>query len=47
MKCPCGKVFDMHGAEEVFLHLPHITAAEVLQARILSANAFADNGGPI
>jgi hypothetical protein len=28
MKCPCGEVFDMHGPEEVFLHLPHITAAE-------------------
>src|SRR6266852_3607103 len=23
MKCPCGQVFDMHGPEEVFVHLPH------------------------
>ena len=22
------RVFDMHGPEEVFLHVPHITAAE-------------------
>jgi hypothetical protein len=27
-KCRCGVVFDMHGPEEVFLHGPHITAAE-------------------
>jgi hypothetical protein len=27
MKCPCGEVFDMHGPEEVFLHVPHINAA--------------------
>jgi hypothetical protein len=27
MKCPCGEVFDMHGPEEVLVHLPHITAA--------------------
>jgi hypothetical protein len=27
-KCPCGVVFDMHGTEEVFLHVPHITMAE-------------------
>jgi len=29
MKCPCGQVFDMHGPEEVFVHVPHISAAEV------------------
>jgi hypothetical protein len=23
-----GQVFDMHGPEEVFVHVPHITAAE-------------------
>jgi hypothetical protein len=27
-KCPCGDVFDMHGPEEVFVHVPHITASE-------------------
>jgi hypothetical protein len=27
-KCPCGEVFDMHGPDDVFLHVPHITAAE-------------------
>jgi hypothetical protein len=27
VKCPCGEVFDMHGPEEVLVHLPHITAA--------------------
>ena len=30
MKCPCGEVFDMHGREEVFLHLPHVTATETI-----------------
>jgi len=28
-KCPCGEVFIMHGPEEVFLHLPHVTASEI------------------
>jgi hypothetical protein len=28
-KCPCGEVFDMHGPEEVLVHVPHITAAKV------------------
>ena len=28
-KCPCGEVFVMHGPEEVFLHLPHVTASEI------------------
>ena len=32
MKCPCGEMFDMHGSEEVRLHLPHITAAETVRA---------------
>jgi hypothetical protein len=27
-KCPCGDVFDMHGPEEVFVHVLHITASE-------------------
>jgi len=31
-KCPCGEVFDMHGPEEVFLHVPHITTAEAVRA---------------
>jgi hypothetical protein len=31
-KCPCGEVFDMHGPEEVLMHVPHITA-EAVQAR--------------
>jgi hypothetical protein len=26
-KCPCGEVFDMHGPEQVWVHVPHITAA--------------------
>jgi hypothetical protein len=34
MKCPCGDVFDMHGPEEVLVHVPHITAAEVKAAYI-------------
>jgi hypothetical protein len=25
-KCPCGEVFDMHGPDEVLVHVPHITA---------------------
>jgi len=32
-KCPCGEIFDMHGPEEVLKHVPHITAAEAVQAR--------------
>jgi hypothetical protein len=28
MKCPCGEVFDMHGPDEVLVHVPHITTAE-------------------
>jgi hypothetical protein len=32
-KCPCGEVFDMHGPEEVLMHVPHITAAEAVQAQ--------------
>jgi hypothetical protein len=24
----CGEVFDMHGPDEVFVHVPHITEAE-------------------
>jgi hypothetical protein len=32
-KCPCGEIFDMHGPEEVFVHLPHITATEAVQAQ--------------
>src|SRR5882757_1114092 len=31
-KCPCGEVFVMHGPEEVFLHLPHVTASEIRPA---------------
>src|SRR5882757_782133 len=31
-KCPCGEVFIMHGPEEVFLHLPHVTASEIRPA---------------
>jgi hypothetical protein len=27
-RCPCGEVFDMHGPEEVFVHVPSIAAAE-------------------
>jgi hypothetical protein len=33
MKCPCGEVFDMHGSEQVVLHVPHITATETVHAR--------------
>ena len=25
-RCPCGDVFDMHGPDEVLVHVPHITA---------------------
>ena len=25
MRCPCGEVFDMHGPEQVIVHVPHIT----------------------
>jgi hypothetical protein len=32
-KCPCGDVFDMHGPNEVLVHLPHISAAERVHAR--------------
>jgi hypothetical protein len=32
-KCPCSEIFDMHGPEEVFVHLPHITATEAVQAQ--------------
>ena len=28
--CHCGEVFDMPGPEDVFLHVPHIAAAEAL-----------------
>jgi hypothetical protein len=28
MKCPCGEMFEMHGPEEVFSHVPNITAAD-------------------
>jgi hypothetical protein len=27
-KCPCGEVFDMHGPQEVLMHVPHISAVE-------------------
>jgi hypothetical protein len=27
-KCPCGEVFDMHGPDEIFVHVPHITTTE-------------------
>jgi hypothetical protein len=27
-KCPCGEVFDMHGPQDVMVHVPHISAAE-------------------
>jgi hypothetical protein len=36
---PCGEVFDMHGPEEVFLHVPHITAAEAVRTAPQRANA--------
>ena len=32
-KCPCSEIFDMHGPEEFFVHLPHITATEAVQAQ--------------
>jgi hypothetical protein len=32
-RCPCGEIFDMHGPSEVLVHVPHITAAESVQAR--------------
>jgi hypothetical protein len=28
MKCPCGQVFDMHGPDELFVHVPHIHHAK-------------------
>ena len=33
MKCPCGEIFDMHGPEQVVVHVPHITAAPLVLAR--------------
>jgi len=30
---PANEIFDMHGPEEVFVHLPHITATEAVQAQ--------------
>jgi hypothetical protein len=27
-RCPCDEIFDMHGPDEVLVHVPHITAAE-------------------
>lgn len=32
-RCPFGEVFDMHVPEEVSMHVPHITAAEAVQAQ--------------
>ena len=34
LRTASGSVFDMHGPEEVFVHVPHITAAEAGQAQI-------------
>jgi hypothetical protein len=34
MKCPCGEIFDMHGSEQVVVHVPHITGAEVKAAYV-------------
>jgi hypothetical protein len=28
---PCGEVFDMHGPEAVLMHVPHITATEIIR----------------
>jgi hypothetical protein len=33
MKCLCGEIFDMHGPEQVVVHVPHITAAQEVQAQ--------------
>jgi hypothetical protein len=39
-KCPCGEVFDMHGPDEVFLHVARITAAErSMMSPLMSVNA--------
>jgi hypothetical protein len=38
-KCPCGEVFDMHGPDEVFVHVPHITAAERARSPLMSVDA--------
>jgi hypothetical protein len=32
-KCPCGEIFDMRGPAEVLVHVPHISAAEMVQVR--------------
>jgi hypothetical protein len=32
-KRPRGNVFDMHALEETLAHVPHISAAEMVQAR--------------
>jgi hypothetical protein len=39
-ECPCGEVFDMHGPQEVFVHVPHITAAERAKASMREASAI-------
>jgi hypothetical protein len=32
-RCPCSQVFDMHGPDEVLVHVPHITARSNIQGR--------------
>jgi hypothetical protein len=38
-KCHCGEVFDMHGPDEVLVHVPHITAAERQPVAVCSAES--------
>jgi hypothetical protein len=38
-KCPCSEIFDMHGPDEVFVHVPHITAAERARSPLMSVDA--------
>jgi len=45
-KCPCGEVFDMHGPEEVFVHVPHITATEAVLSARRHAEALHDSACP-
>ncbi len=45
-KCPYGEVFDMHGPEQVFLHLPHIAdASSQIWARRLDLRKWPRLGG--
>jgi hypothetical protein len=45
-KCPCGDVFDMHGPEEVFVHVLHITATEAVLSARRHAEALHDSACP-